>query len=172
MRRAKRGSVVEFLIFFIGVLKFFLLRQIVVMLRKLSCNLFYQSIFYSCGIRPFRHFAFSAKVENTCLGSAGASGCPTKKDENNLCDCGNKICDYSKGQNLNPDTCKCEGGSSKREINEDDYLDNQKNAFVATLLVKDLESASESDSDEKRGMIIPSSKFGQGKRFLRLTGNE
>ncbi|CAF2892895.1 unnamed protein product [Rotaria sp. Silwood2] len=63
-----------------------------------------------------------------------AVDCPSK-NSGNLCDCGNKICNYNNGEYLEPNTCNCKKVLSKRSINkrdaDDDELTNNKKPFVA-----------------------------------------
>ncbi|CAF3279487.1 unnamed protein product [Rotaria socialis] len=48
-----------------------------------------------------------------------AVDCPSKA-VGNLCDCGNKICNYNNGEYLDPATCDCKTPVTKRSIGEQD----------------------------------------------------
>ena len=92
---------------------------------------------------------------NFFLGDIPGSDCPATKDSNNLCDCGGKICNFAKGESLEPNTCKCVDGVGKREAEVSvDELENKDDAFVALPGAKNLE-AEAADRREMRKMLMP-----------------
>lgn len=62
-----------------------------------------------------RHF--SIEIILLDIGATPAIDCPAKKS-GNLCDCGNKICNYGNGEYLEPATCTCKTPLYKRSINK------------------------------------------------------
>ena len=72
----------------------------------------------------FRHLnlLISCSID---LGDTSAIACPSKKS-GNLCDCGNKICNDSDGEYLEPDTCDCRKAAAKRSIDKRDEEDDQE----------------------------------------------
>ena len=106
---------------------------------------------------------------NLCLGDTPGSDCPSKKDSNNLCDCGSKTCSYDKGESLDPNSCNCVGGVGKREAEVGiDELENTDDAFVALPGAKNLEMEA-ADKREMRKMGLPNSPA--KREFRKLPAN-
>lgn len=60
------------------------------------------------------------------LGDTPAVDCPGKQSDS-LCDCGDKICDYIGGEYLDPASCNCKKGVSKRSVSKRYADDNDLN---------------------------------------------